>query len=574
MPNAQSPTPLPVPYHMSLDFVRTSILAVIVGACLTPAFAQRELSGSAEARLALDRLNVVGSVLMIAAHPDDENTALLAYLARGRKVRTGYLSLTRGEGGQNLIGAEQGDELGIIRTQELLAARRIDGAEQFFTRAIDFGFSKTPEETFTKWPREQVLADIVWDIRRFRPDVIILRFSGTPRAGHGQHQVSAILGREAFTAAADPKRLPEQLQWVQPWQATRLMWNPGAFTKEQREEVEKMPNRISVDPGDYDPVLGHSYAEIAGMSRSMHRSQGMGAAERKGSAKDYLITQSGPVATHDIFDGIDLSWNRIPNGAPVGQAVAEAARTFDPENPDRTVPLLLKVEKLMPGLHDPLAALKQHELNDTIALCTGLWLDAASDKYAVTPGGSLKFDATALNRDHMAVQVKSVDIEGISPATTKDKFGGVLPFNEPQVFALTTTIPEHQPLTQPYWLVAPKQGDTYTVPNQLDIGLPENPPLFEAHFHLRIESDDVEIVRPVAYRYIERAQGELTRPVVVEPPVALQWSQAAILFPNGSAKNVDLQVQANIAKASGKVQIQLPAGWRVSSQSGNFSLAS
>jgi LmbE family N-acetylglucosaminyl deacetylase len=555
-----------------LDFARTPILAVLAAACLTPAFPQRELSGSAQARLSLDRLNVVGSVLMIAAHPDDENTALLAYLARGRKVRTGYLSLTRGEGGQNLIGAEQGDALGIIRTQELLAARHIDGAEQFFTRAIDFGFTKTPEECFEKWGRDKILSDVVWVIRRFRPDVIILRFSGTPRDGHGQHQASAILGREAYSAAADPKRFPEQLQWVQAWQAKRLMWNPGAFTKEQREEVEKMPNRISVDPGDYDPVLGHSYAEIAGMSRSLHRSQGMGAAERKGSAKDFLITQSGPVATHDIFDGIDLSWNRIPDGGPVGQAVAEAARTFDPQNPDRTVPLLLKAEKLVTALHDPLAALKQHELSEAIVLCTGLWLDAASDKFAVTPGGSLKFDATALNRDHMAVQVKSVDIEGISPATTKDKFGGVLPFNEPQVFALNTTISEHQALSQPYWLVQPKQGDTYTVPNQLDIGLAENPPLFEAHFHLRIESEDVEVIRPVAYRYIERAQGELTRPVVVEPPVALQWSQSAILFPNGSAKNVDLQVQANIAKANGKVQIQMPAGWRVSTQSGEFHL--
>src|SRR5580698_10340888 len=572
MPNAQSPTPLPVPYHMSLDFVRTSILAVIVGACLTPAFAQRELSGSAEARLALDRLNVTGSVLMIAAHPDDENTALLAYLARGRKVRTGYLSLTRGEGGQNLIGAEQGDELGIIRTQELLAARRIDGAEQFFTRAIDFGFTKTPEECFQKWGREKILSDVVWVIRRFRPDVIILRFSGTPRDGHGQHQASAILGREAFAVAADPKRFPEQLQWVQPWQAKRLMWNPGAFTKEQREEVEKMPNRIVVDPGDYDPILGHSYAEIAGMSRSLHRSQGMGAAERKGSAKDFLVTQSGPVATKDIFDGIDLSWNRISGGASVGQILAEASRTFDPENPDHTVPLLLKVEKLVAPLHDPLVTLKQHELNEAIVLCTGLWLDAASDKYAVTPGGSLKFDATALSRDHLAVQVKSVDIEGISPATTKDKFGGVLPFNEPQVYALNTTIGEHQALSQPYWLVEPKQGDTYTIPNQLDIGLAENPPLFEAHFHLRIESEDVEVVRPVAYRYIERAQGELTRPVVVEPPVALQWSQAAMLFPQGAAKTADLQVKANIAKAEGQVRIQLPAGWRISANSEHFEL--
>jgi LmbE family N-acetylglucosaminyl deacetylase len=555
-----------------LDFARTSILAVLIAACLAPAFAQRELSGSTEARLSLDRLSVVGSVLMIAAHPDDENTALLAYLARGRKVRTGYLSLTRGEGGQNLIGAEQGDELGIIRTQELLAARRIDGAEQFFTRAIDFGFTKTPQECFEKWGHDKILSDVVWVIRRFRPDVIILRFSGTPRDGHGQHQASAILGREAYSAAADPKRFPEQLQWVQPWQAKRLMWNPGSFTKEQREEVEKMSNRISVDPGDYDAVLGHSYAEIAGMSRSMHRSQGMGAAERKGSAKDFLITQSGPVAKQDIFDGIDITWNRIAGSGAIGQMVADAAKTFDPQNPNRTVPLLLKVEKLMATLHDPYVALKQHELSEAIVHCTGLWLDAASDKYAVTPGGSLKFDATALNREHLAVQVKSVDIEGISPATTKDKFGGVLPFNEPQVFALTTMIPEHQALTQPYWLVAPKQGDTYTIPNQLDVGLPENPPLFEAHFHLRIESEDVEVVRPVAYRYIERAQGELTRPVVVEPPVALQWSQAAILFPNGSAKTIDLQVKANIAKAEGKVQIQMPQGWRVSSQSGDFHL--
>lgn len=557
-----------------MDFARTFILAVLGAACFTPAFAQRELSGSAQARLALDRLNVVGSVLMIAAHPDDENTALLAYLARGRKVRTGYLSLTRGEGGQNLIGPEQGDELGIIRTQELLAARRIDGAEQFFTRAIDFGFTKTPQECFEKWGRDKILSDVVWVIRRFRPDVIILRFSGTPRDGHGQHQASAILGREAYTAAADPKRFPDQLKWVEPWQAKRLMWNPGAFTKEQREEVEKMPNRIVVDPGDYDPILGHSYAEIAGMSRSMHRSQGMGAAERKGSAKDYLITQSGPVATKDIFDGIDITWNRVPGGAALARVTADAARTFDPENPDKTVPLLLKAEKLMAELKDPVVERKQRELNDAIALCSGLWLDAASDKFAVTPGGSLKFDATAINRDHMAVQVKSIDIEGISPSTTKDKFGGVLPFNEPKVYAFSTTVGDHAALSQPYWLVEPKQGDTYTVPNQLDIGLPENPPLFEVHFHLQVESQDVEVVRPVEYRYIERAQGELTRPVIVEPPVALQWSQSAILFPNGSPKTVELQVEANVAKAIGEVHIQPPPGWRISSQSGDFDLIS
>jgi LmbE family N-acetylglucosaminyl deacetylase len=249
---------------------------------LSPSQAQRNISGEVAIRQALERLDTLGSVMMIGAHPDDENTALLAYFSRGLHMRTAYLSLTRGEGGQNLIGSEQGDELGIIRTQELLAARRIDGGEQFFTRAIDFGFSKTAEETFTKWPREKVLGDVVWNIRRFRPDVIVLRFSGTPRDGHGQHQVSAIVGREAFSAAADPAKFPEQLQFVQPWQAKRLMWNTFAFTAEQQKEEAAIKDKLAVDLGEYSAELGYSYSQIAGMSRSQHRSQGMGAPEPKG----------------------------------------------------------------------------------------------------------------------------------------------------------------------------------------------------------------------------------------------------------------------------------------------------
>src|ERR1700682_1946133 len=225
-----------------------------------PVRGETSLAGSAAIEQALHRLNTLGSVLMIAAHPDDENTALLAYYARGRSMRTGYLSLTRGEGGQNLIGPEQGDELGVIRTQELLAARRIDGAQQYFTRAIDFGFTKTATETLgSKWPREKVLGDVVWAIRRFQPDVIILRFTGTPRDGHGHHQASAILGKEAFSAAADPARFPEQLRWAEPWQAKRLMWNMAAFNRQQQQEAEKQPNKLTLDLGEYDPVLGHSY---------------------------------------------------------------------------------------------------------------------------------------------------------------------------------------------------------------------------------------------------------------------------------------------------------------------------
>ena len=543
---------------------------------LTSLRAQRELSGAAEIKLALDRLNVVGSVLMIAAHPDDENTALLAYLARGRKVRTAYLSLTRGEGGQNLIGSEQGDALGLIRTQELLAARRIDGAEQYFTRAVDFGFSKTSQETLEKWGREKILSDVVWVIRRYQPDVIVLRFTGTPRDGHGHHQTSAILGKEAFSAAADPKRFPDQLQYVKPWQAKRLMWNAAAFTAEQEKELEKEKNKIEVDPGDYDPVLGHSYAEIAGMSRSMHRSQGMGAPERKGSAKSWLLPVEGDAASHDIFDGIDTSWNRFAGGAAVARSLADAARTFDATNPSNTLSLLIAAKKALAGVHDPLREglidMKRRDLDEAIALCAGLWLDATADKFAVTPGATLRLTATALRREKPATEVMSVGIEGMSRADAKER-GVTLPFNEPKVFSAEVNVSASQPLSQPYWLREPKQGDTYTVKDQREIGLAENPPLLRARFHLRIEGNEVEVMRPVIFRYIERAQGELTRPIVVEPAVSLEWTRKARLFPSDAEQNAELQVKANVAGATGDVRIAAPNGWSASPVAQHFQLA-
>jgi LmbE family N-acetylglucosaminyl deacetylase len=516
----------------------------------------------------------MGSALMIAAHPDDENTALLAYLARGRKVRTGYLSLTRGEGGQNLIGPEQGDALGVIRTQELLAARRIDGAEQFFTRAIDFGFTKTAQETFDKWGHDKILSDVVWVIRRFRPDVIILRFTGTARDGHGQHQVSALLGKEAFSAAADPHRFPEQLQWVEPWQAKRIMWNTFAFTRQQEEEAAKLPNQIAVDLGTYDPVLGHSYAEIAGMSRSMHRSQGMGAPERRGSSKNFLVLVAGEPASQDMFDGIDTTWNRIPGGAPIGQILAEAAHGFDVEHPEKTVPALLEAKKLMANLHQPAVDLKRRELDEAIVLCSGLWLDATADKYAVVPGGDLKISATALNREKLPVDVESVDVDGMAKSTADLAHGSPLAFNEPHVSAFSVTVPKNQPVSQPYWLREPKQGETYTVPNQMDIGLAENPPLLGAHFHLHIDTTEIEVSRPVMFRYIERSEGERTRPLIVEPAVALQLSEGARVFPSSAPRSIHLQVEANVPNASGHVQIQLPAEWAVEPREQDFKLTS
>ncbi|HZB44233.1 MAG TPA: PIG-L family deacetylase, partial [Pyrinomonadaceae bacterium] len=260
-------------------------LALVLSAVAQARAQAPALMDAAETQLALRRLNVLGGALYVGAHPDDENTALLAYLANERGVRAAYLSVTRGDGGQNLIGTEQGAALGLVRTQELLAARRIDGAEQFFTRAIDFGFSKSPEEALGVWGRESALSDVVWVIRRFRPDVVITRYPTTGEGGHGHHTASAVLAREAFDAAGDPARFPEQLDYVKPWRPKRLLWN--AFVR-QGERPANADRLLSVDVGKYNPLLGKSYTEIAARSRSMHKSQGMGAAERRGAALNYF----------------------------------------------------------------------------------------------------------------------------------------------------------------------------------------------------------------------------------------------------------------------------------------------
>src|SRR3982750_348902 len=316
---------------MTRHTTRASIAALLLLLLLPTAQAQapRQLD-AAETQAALRRLLVAGSVLYVGAHPDDENTALLAYLARGRGARTAYLSLTRGDGGQNILGSEKGAMLGVVRTQELLAARRIDGAEQFFTRAIDFGFTKSPDETFRFWDHDAVLSDVVWVVRRFRPDVMIARFPTTGEGGHGQHTASAILASEAFDAAGDPARFPEQLKWVEPWKPKRLLWNVFNFGGATPKDADKM---LKADVGAYDPLLGKSYTEIAAESRTMHKSQGQGTPERRGPAPNFFSLIKGEPASKDIFDGVDMTWHRIRGGDAVGQLIDEAARKYDPSNP-------------------------------------------------------------------------------------------------------------------------------------------------------------------------------------------------------------------------------------------------
>lgn len=566
------PDPPPLPTRViRFGFRYLPVLAGIV--CLSQSFAQRPFAGTPRIEQSLERLNTLGSVLMIAAHPDDENTALLAYFARGRHYRTAYLSLTRGEGGQNLIGPEQGDLLGVIRTQELLAARRIDGAEQFFTRAVDFGFSKTADETMEKWGREKILGDTVWVIRRFRPDVIVLRFSGTPRDGHGHHQASAILGKEAFSAAADPKRFPEQLRWVQPWQAKRLLFNVFAFTAAQEREAARLKDRLEVDTGDYSPILGYSYGEIAGMSRSMHRSQGMGSAERKGSMKNSLLVVGGEPATKDVFDGVDTTWNRVPGGAAIGEILNEAIRTFEPAHPEKTAPLLLRARPLMAAIQDPIATRKLKELDETLALGAGLWLDVSSDRYQVAPGGTVKFNITAIDRSTVPVTLTGVKLEGMEGAPALDLAAAVLADNRPSNYSMTWQIPAGQPYSGPYWLEKPKDGTTYHVDRQELIGLAENPPVLEAHFKIKMGGQQIELVRAVQHRYVDRVRGELVRPLAIVPPVAVDVPEHAFVFPNSEPRRIEIPVRAIVQGVAGELRLNAPQGWKIEPGSQPFHMA-
>jgi LmbE family N-acetylglucosaminyl deacetylase len=546
-------------------------LLLATSVSLPPAAAQQQLSGTARINQSLERLNVLGTVLMIAAHPDDENTAMLAYLARGRKYRTAYLSLTRGEGGQNLIGSERGDLMGIIRTQELLAARRIDGAEQYFTRAIDFGYSKTAEETLAKWGRDEVLADVVWVIRKLRPDVIILRFSGTPRDGHGHHQSSAMLGKEAFAAAADPSRFPEQLKHVEPWQAKRLMWNVFSFRRGNFTNESDDQNRVDLDTGEYDPVLGFSYAEIAGMSRSQHSSQGFGASQRKGSAVNSLVPVAGAPASEDLMDGVNTTWSRVPHSASVRALLARAADEFVPEKPTKILPLLLEARDELIKMEGHWVERKRAELDEAIAQVTGLWLDVTAAKYEVVPGETVTLNGTALNRSDANIKLTGFEFGGEEMDIKKDAIP--LPYNRPSwLVKLPWTVPVNQPYTQPYWLMRPKAGAVYSVADPELLGRAD--PIPELTFRIRVEVEgrEIEYLRPVIYRWVDPVRGELTRPLAVVPPASVRFAETSLVFAQPSSRDVEVELAAFSDKVQGSLELRIPDGWKVEPDSQPFTL--
>ncbi len=522
---------------------------------------------AAEIRLVLKRLNVVGGVLYVAAHPDDENTAFLSWGAKGQLVSTAYLAITRGDGGQNLIGPEAAELLGLLRTQELLAARRIDGAQQFFTRAIDFGYSKSPEETLTIWDREKVLSDVVRVIRTFRPDVVVNRFPTTGEGGHGHHTASAILSAEAFEAAGDPGRFPEQVaEGLRPWRPRRLFFNAFRFRPDQPRSVP--PGSVSADLGAYNALLGRSYTEIAAQARTMHKSQGFGSAERRGAWFNDFSPLKGDRTESGLFDGIDLTWKRVPGGETVAPLLAEAERTFREDDPAASLPVLLsawrKLNALPPG---PEKDVKRAELLEVIRSCAGVWVEAVAAQPSATPGSSVKVATMILNRSTFPMALASVDVTSAPPAA-----GGELRFNEPLRADVTMTLPAGQPLTNPFWLTKPAGKGLYAVESASLIGMPEAPAPLVARFRVMAGGQTLDFTTPVVFRRTDPVRGEVYMPFDVVPPVTATFDEKVYAFAGAAPKKVAVALRS-FAPAAGTLRVSLDRGWTVTPAEVPFSFA-
>ncbi len=504
------------------------------------------------------KLNVLGSVLYIAAHPDDENTRLLAYLAQEKGYRTGYLALTRGDGGQNLIGNEQAELLGLIRTQELLAARRVDGAEQFFTRANDFGFSKGPEETLKIWDRDKILGDMVWVIRQFRPDVMICRFPTTGEGGHGHHTSSAILAQEAFAAAADPKRYPEQLKYVQTWQAKRLLWNTFNFGGNNTIS----PDQFKIDVGVYNPVVGKGYGEIAAESRSNHRSQGFGSARQRGQSYEYFKTILGDAPKTDLLDGVTDTWQRVAGGSGIATELATIKRSFDPQEPSRSVAALVRLRGKIDKISDAYwRKLKLAEIDDLIAACAGLWFEAYAADASYALGDSITIRSQVLDRYNDRIKLQSISVQDKA-----QKVDQSLPANQMQTYTMKAYAGK---ITQPYWLNAPHGIGAYTLPNDQLAGNPENPDAIKVAFEFMVDGKPIRFERKLMYKYTDPVRGELYEPIEIAPPVTATIDNKVYVFSTRQPQTLQVKLKSFV-NGSGIIQLKPVAGWQISPSSISF----
>lgn len=533
---------------------------IIVLGCVAsvPLFAQRS---SAEIRQQLHRLSTTASVLYIAAHPDDENTRLLSYLSQSLHFRTAYLSLTRGDGGQNLIGPETGEDLGLIRTQELLAARGVDGAEQYFSRAFDFGYSKNPEETFRIWNRDSILSDMVWVIRRFRPDVILTRFPTTGEGGHGHHTASAMLAVEAFEAAANPKRFVWQLRYAPVWKAKRLMWNNFMPS---RNPVAPTKGMLKMDVGAYDGNLGLSMGEIASMSRSMHKSQGFGVKMQRGEIPEYFTHLAGDSAKVSFMDGIPTTWQRFSSTTGFDSQIADIIRQFDPENAAATIPLLVQLYGDLQQVPDTF--LRNHKIRlveDILLNLAGIHHDFTAPKFEYAPGDTLTATYAFIYRRGNMVSLSDLRLPGV---TEPLKLGQKFSRNQLIERRIQLRIPESTPISNPYWLEKPHGEGRFEHPDRLMTGKPEGEARFWAEAEVIINGIAIKRRLPLQYKWVDPVKGELIRRVEIIPPLRGRSPQKVMQTDGKSPLELRFFVDVLRDSLQGKFSIDLDesSGFRVS----------
>lgn len=516
-------------------------------------------TNSADIFLQLKKLNVLGSVLYIAAHPDDENTRLLAYFSNEKQYRTGYMSLTRGDGGQNLIGDEQGIELGLIRTQELLSARRIDGAEQFFGTAFDFGFSKNATEALRIWNHDKMLSDVVWVIRQFQPDIIITRFPPDERAGHGHHWASSILAAEAFTAAADSTRFKEQFQLgVKPWQAKRIFWNTYNFGGNNTTS----PNQLTMDIGAFNPLLGKGYGEIAAESRSQHKSQGFGSLKQRGQSVEYFSLTNGAAATHELMDNVNVSWARISGSANIQSSIDSVIAHYNFEHPENSIGGLVNLYTQLSGftsLHpgNYWVSKKIEEVKNIIAQCAGLFIEATTNEHYAVTGNTLALSFTVNKRNNMAVTLDKIELDSYD--TT---INSTLPTNNNVVVNVEFPVRKDKPLYQPYWLQNSHLQGSFMIDNQMMIGKPENDADYIATFNFTINGTTLQYRRPVQYKFGDAIKGEIYEPLRVITPFAISAMPGIALLnvkpQHGEASQPELKItfKSNVTVAQLPVTVK------------------
>lgn len=506
-------------------------------------------SKSSEIYRELKTLRHIPKVLYLAAHPDDENTGLLSWLINDQDVETAYLSLTRGDGGQNLLGTEQGAALGLIRTHELLEARKLDGAKQFFTRAIDFGFSKNTDDTFKQWDADSITADVVWVIRKFRPDVIICRFPPTAAAGHGQHAASAVVAEKAFKAAADKNMFPGQLKYVEVWQPKRLLWNTFRFGSVNTTSEDQ----LKVTVGQYDAQMGMGYGELAGLSRSLHKSQGAGTQSVAGVRTEYFTHVLGVPAKESLFDKIPMNWSD-KGIADIDELIDIILLSFDYNHPDKSLHGLLMIRQKIAALQD--ANLKRDKLaaiDQIILSCAGFMGEVVTTQPEAIAGDSYNFKLNLIARSSTPISLEQVNWINQTDKINRRISGDSLITIERKI-----QIPANSSLTEPYWLAKQaKNAATFSVANDTLIGLPEAEPALNVAIVLRIGAEKFEVNLPLSYKKLDPVKGDVVEGLRLIPALDLNFAEPVYFAKEKEGLTVTLRLKANKNINYGKVSFKI-----------------